>query len=78
MTIKHKTYRLIVQSIQRGGLTEPFNEADFRRSCPSLPDGTYKAFLHKHSRGNPGGRSELFIRVRPGMFRCIRPFKYGL
>jgi len=38
----------------------------------------YNAFLDKHAVGNPGGNSELFIRVTPGKFKLLRPIKYGV
>jgi hypothetical protein len=74
----HTVYTAIVRAIKSGALAEPFTNQDFERACPGLGAGTYNAFLHKHSRGNPGGNSELFERVTPGRFTCIRPFKYGL
>lgn len=76
--MSHITYALIVRAIRNGNLKEPFSEFDFRRSCPNLPEGTYKAFLHKHTKDNPGKNSPLFIRVSPGQFKCLRPFKYDL
>ena len=78
MYVRHRIYRSIVHAVRLGLLIEPFSEPDFRLACPGLPEGTYKAFLHKHAAGNPGGNSELFKRIQPGKFRCIRPFKYGL
>lgn len=75
--MKSKTYKLIIDSIRSNRLKEPFSEKDFRNSCPNLPEGTYRAFLHKHSKGNPGGHSELFERISPGFFICIRPYKYN-
>lgn len=75
--MKHKTYELIVKSIKAGILVETFTIQDWRKACPGLPDGTYNTFLHKHAMGNPRGNSELFIRVGPGQFKCVRPFKYG-
>ncbi len=74
----HLIYTAIVQAVKAGRLLEPFTTNDFATACPGFGLGTYKAFLNKHARGNPGGNSELFERVAPGSFRCIRPFKYGL
>lgn len=74
----HKIYRAIVSAVKTGRLVEPFNEKDFRAACPSLGGGTYRDFLHRHAIGNPSGTDELFQRVSPGRFRCVRPFKYGL
>ncbi|PKN99383.1 MAG: hypothetical protein CVU43_15295 [Chloroflexi bacterium HGW-Chloroflexi-5] len=74
----HKVYGAIVSAVRSGRLSEPFDRAAFRRACPGLGSGTYNAFLDKHAVGNPGGASELFERVAPGRFVCVRPFKYGL
>lgn len=70
-------YRAIVKQIQAGRLTEPFSATDFRAACPEFGVGTYKAFLWKHSRGNRK-TTELFEKMSPGKFRCLRPFRYGL
>ena len=74
----HKVYSAIVRAVKTGRLKEPFGQKEFRLACPGFADGAYRAFLNKHRKGNPGGNSELFIRVAPGKFRVIRPFKYGL
>ncbi len=74
----HKTYTSIVTAIKNRRLNEPFTSRDLKLACPEMPDGTCNAFPHKHAVGNPGKNSELFIRVAPGRFKCLRPFKYGL
>lgn len=74
----HKVYGAIVKAVRSGRLKEPFSKKDFENSCPGLGHGTYNAFLDKHAVDNPGGNTELFVRKSPGMFRCVRPFKYGL
>ena len=73
----HEVYRAIVEAVKRGTLKEPFSKDDFESTCPGFGKGTYNAFLDKHSVGNPGGSSELFERLSPGRFSCLRPFKYG-
>jgi hypothetical protein len=74
----HRVYSAIVRAVKSGRLAEPFRSADFRRACPGFAVGTYTVFLNKHRKGNPGRESELFDRVSPGRFRCLRPFRYGL
>ena len=74
----HRVYRAIVSAVRSGGLSEPFGTDDFRRPCPGFGDGTYRAFLHKHTLGNPSGTSELFDRVSPGRFWLLRPIRYRL
>lgn len=75
---KHRAYAAIVKAVKEKRLKEPFSVNDFRSTCRGFADLTYKSFLHIHSKSNSGGRSELFERVSPGMFRLLRPIKYGL
>jgi len=74
----HAVYGSIVNAVKAAKLKEPFSKADFKKACPGFGLGTYNAFLDKHTVGNPGGNSELFARTSPGLFKCVRPFKYGL
>jgi len=74
----HMVYMAIVGAVRAGTLTEPFSKDGFRNACLGFGQGTYNAFLDKHSAGNPGHNSELFSRVSPGQFKCLRPFRYGL
>lgn len=76
--MRHKVYESIVTAIKSGKMAEPFTKQDFEMSCPGFGNGTYNAFLYKHVKGNNKGNSELFERVAPGQFRCLRPFEYGL
>jgi hypothetical protein len=76
----HKLYRSLVEAVTDGRLKEPFGQADFRRVCPGFADGTYRAFLWKHS-GAGGSESSgtdtlLLERTAPGRFKLVRPFKY--
>ena len=70
-------YREIVEAIKKGKLTEPFTANDVRKACPGWGVNIYNVFLPKHRKGNPGNASELFERINPGEYKCIRPFKYG-
>src|SRR5262249_17851371 len=74
----HRVYEAIVTAVRTGRLIEPFSKDRFRSNCLGFGKGTYNAFLDKHSVGNPGNNSELFERVAPGKFRCVRPFKYDV
>ncbi len=76
--MKHRVYQAIITAIKSGNLAEPFTSQDFQNSCPGFRNGTYNTFLFKHRCNNPGGNSELFVKVSPGHFKCVRPFKYGL
>lgn len=75
---RHKVYTCIVKAVVSGKLKEPFTKEEFRLVCPDFKEGTYNAFLWKHSMGNPGKNTELFIKVEKGKFKLIRPFKYGI
>lgn len=78
LAMAHRVYEAIVSAVRTGILIEPFSRGDFRSACPGFGEGTYNAFLDKHAVGNPGNNSELFKRVSPGKFECVRPFKYGV
>lgn len=71
-----KVYPAIIKAVEAGDLVEPFTRADFRQACPGFADGTYRVLLSKHRAGNPGGRSELFVRVGHGLYRLLRPIKH--
>lgn len=75
---KHKVYTSIVDAVKSGSLEEPFTGEDFKKACPHFGEGTYNAFLWKHRAGNLAGRTELFIKISPGKFKLLRPFKYDL
>ena len=73
----HRVYAAIVEAVKNGTLKESFGENDFRGACPGFAEVTYKVFLNKHRKGNPGGNSELFEKLGPRSFKLIRPYKYG-
>lgn len=62
----------IYKAVKSGKLKEPFNAEMVKRACPGWSDNSYHAFLPKHAKGNPGGNSVLFIRVRRGFYRTIK------
>ena len=59
----------IYAAVRAKRLAEPFDAAAAKRSCPGWAERTYHAFLPKHAVGNPGGNTELFVRVSPGRYR---------
>ena len=75
---KHSVYTSIVNAVKSGRLEEPFTSDDFKIACPGFGKGTYRAFLWKHRVGNHDNKTELFIKVSPGRFKLVRPFKYDL
>jgi len=59
----------IYAAVRGGRLKEPFTADTARRACPGWADATYRVFFNKHRVGNPGGTTELFVRVAPGRFK---------
>lgn len=72
----HKIYFSILVAISSGRLKEPFSVKEYRAACPGFAESTYRNFLRKHRKGNPGKDTELFERVSPDRFIVILPFKY--
>ena len=63
--------RQIRRAVVEGRLKEPFRAADVRRArvrCAATTPGT---FLPKHRVGN-GSTTELFVRLRRGLYRLKR------
>ena len=62
------TIRCIRDAVSRGLLEEPFSPRDVNDALGIHWGGT---FLPKHRVGNPGGYTELFVRVsnRPSLYR---------
>ena len=73
----HRVYKSVVEAVKAHKIKEPFMASDFRKACHGFAEVTYNVFLNKNRVGNPGGNSELFVKVSPGTFKLLRPFKYG-
>ena len=63
-----QTIRRIRDAVSYGLLAEPFSPRDLNDALGIRWGGT---FLPKHRVGNPGGYTELFVRVsrRPALYR---------
>ena len=59
-------------AVKEGHLREPFRAHDVKEVCPGFADHTYPVFLPKHRRGNPGGYTEYFERIEPGLYRLLQ------
>jgi hypothetical protein len=59
----------IYAAVKSGKLAQPFSSEMVKRTCPGWAERTYSVFLNKHRVGNPGGETELFVRVAPGLFK---------
>lgn len=76
--VDHRIYQVIVAAVESGKLRDPFRAADVRAACPGFAHHTYGTFLPKHRIDNPSGTSELFVQVSKGLYKLVRPLKYGL
>ena len=61
--------REIWKAVQDGRLAEPFNSANVLEAGVRCAQSTPGTFLPKHRVGNPGGNTELFVRVCKGKYR---------
>ena len=59
--------RLIREAVRTGKLQQPFGARDL--VAIGVRPTTAGVFPPKHAVGNPGGNSELFVRVGPGLYR---------
>lgn len=70
MRTQGATIRRIQAAVTHGRLAEPFSARDVNGVLGIHWAGT---FLPKHRVGNPGGQTELFVRVsrRPARYRLV-------
>ena len=61
--------REIRRAVRDGRLNEPFGAGDVIRAGICRARSTPGTFLPKHRVGNPGGNSELFVRVASAKYR---------
>ena len=61
----------IYAASKEGKLPAIFGPKDVQSACPGWSNQTYGVFLAKHRVGNPGGETELFERVSPGLYRVL-------
>ena len=66
-----KFMRCVRAAVDSEKLKEPFSASDVKKACPDFADHTYSNFLPKHRKGNPGGYTEYFERVAPGLYILI-------
>ena len=56
-------------AVEEGRPKEPFSPNDVIRAGVQCDPVTPATFLPKHRVGNPGGNTELFIRVSKGRYK---------
>ena len=64
--MERKTIRLIREAVHTGKIPTEFTPAQVNAALGITWAGT---FLPKHCVGNPGGNTELFIKIRRGLYR---------
>jgi hypothetical protein len=64
--VERETIRRIRGAVRSRELKKSFKPADVNAALPILWAGT---FFPKHSVGNPGGNTELFVRITRGLYR---------
>ncbi len=64
--MERETIRRIRELVRNGELKQPFKPADVNAALGIDWAGT---FLPKHCVGNPGGNTELFVRLARGLYR---------
>ena len=70
-----QAYPKVVKAITSKKLKEPFTPIQAIKICrPKNPDAFRKIFA-SYRRGNPNGHAPLFIQLKDGTYKAIRPFK---
>ena len=70
-----QAYPKVVKAITSKKLKEPFRPSQAIKSCrPKNPD-TFRKIFASHRRGNPFENQPLFIQLKDGTYKAIRPFK---
>jgi len=70
-----QAYSKVVKAIASKKLKEPFTPIQAIRICrPKNPD-TFRKIFAGYRRGNPNGLAPLFIQLKDGTYKAIRPFK---
>jgi len=65
---RSRVVEAIDAALKSGRLTEPFSNREFAVACPGFGRGTYNAFLWKHRRNNPDGKTEDFVQLGRNQF----------
>ncbi|MDH3764194.1 MAG: hypothetical protein OER82_00085 [Nitrosopumilus sp.] len=70
-----QAYSKVVKAITSRKLKEPFTPIQAIKVCrPKNPD-TFRKIFSGYRRGNPNGYPPLFIQLKDGTYKAIRPFK---
>ena len=74
-TMAPQAYPKIVKAITSKKLKEPFTPIQAIKICRPKNPGTFRKIFASYRRGNPNGHAPLFIQLKDGTYKAIRPFK---
>ena len=70
-----QAYFKVVKAITSRKLKEPFFPMEATKICRPKNKGTFRKIFAAYRRGNPFGSQALFIQLKDGRYKAIRPFK---
>ncbi len=70
-----QAYSKVIKAIKSRKLKEPFFPFEATKVCRPKNPGTFRKIFSGHRRGNPFGNQPLFIQLKDGNYKAIRPFK---
>jgi len=70
-----QAYSKVVKAITSKKLKEPFYPHEAIKVCRPKNPGTFRKIFAAYRRGNPFGNQALFIHLKDGTYKAIRPFK---
>ena len=70
-----QAYSKVVKAITSKKLKEPFFPYEAIKACRPKNPETFRKIFAGYRRGNPNGYPPLFIQLKDGTYKAIRPFK---
>ncbi|WP_420544479.1 hypothetical protein [Nitrosopumilus sp.] len=70
-----KAYPIVIKAIKSKKLKEPFYPYEASKVCKPKNNDSFRKIFASHRRGNPFGNQPLFIQLKDGTYKAIRPFR---
>jgi len=70
-----QVYYTVVKAITSKKLSEPFTPIQAIKICRPKNKDVFRKIFSGYRRGNPNGYPPLFIQLKNGTYKAIRPFK---
>ena len=70
-----QAYYTVVKAITSKRLSEPFTPIQAITICRPKNKDVFRKIFSGYRRGNPNGYPPLFIQLKDGTYKAIRPFK---